>query len=421
VISSRIRASVALAVALTVALGLSVFAWAGPGSASSAGHTRAAFTGDPIKIGTMGEFNVPSAGTSDPEWPGAVEARAKEINQTGGLKDASGKTHKLVVIVCNSALDPNTAAACARNAVDQKEVAVIGINSSEAPQIMPILQQAGIPVIAPVPVDPSETMDTNSFPITSGVPGAFVAMPQLLASKGAKQVSLIYPNIAGSATATLFVAQGVTKAGVKYGGSVPVAPDATDLTPAIAAATQNGTDGVIAFLLGAAQGTLLQQAKQQGVKAKLVTASPFLTPQLLNSLGSVTNGLLVVGSTVPITTATKGGQMFVKDMNSFNKKLPQTDLAAQNWLGTWVFERVAETLPTVNASTVLDAMGKINNMDMGGLTPPLTTTKPFTSSSSVDTSLLPRVFNPTVVYLEVKGAKIYLTGNTSKPFVNPFP
>jgi ABC-type branched-subunit amino acid transport system substrate-binding protein len=327
----------------------------------------------------------------------------------------------LQVIVCNSALDPNKATQCANDAVAQKVVAVVGINSSEAPAMMPILTAANIPVIAPVVVDPSETTSKTSFPITAGVPGAFIAMPQILAKSGATKVSLIYPDIPGAATAKLFVADGIKKAGVQDGGSVPVAADATDLTPAIAAATKGDTNGIAAFLLGDAQGTLLQQIKQQGVTAKLSTASAFLTPELLSSLGSTTNGLLVVGSTVPITTKTTGGQMFKKDMNAFNKKLAQTDLAAQNWLGTWVFERVANKLPEINAATVLDAMGKIQNMDMGGLTPPLTTTTPFNSTTNpAYNTLLTRLYNPTVVYEQVKNGKVYLLGNKKSPFVSAF-
>ena len=324
------------------------------------------------------------------------------------------------MIVCNSALDPNKAEQCARDAVAAKVAAVIGINSSEQPAMVPILEGAGIPIIAPVPVDPSVLSSKVSFPITAGVPGAFIAMPELLASKGAKQISLVYPDIPGAAAAKLFVSAGTALAGAKEGQSVPVAPDAADLSPAIAAATKDNTDGIIAFLLGDSQGKLLQTAKQQGVTAKLVTASAFLSPGLLKSLGSVTNGLYVVGVAVPTTTKTKGGKMFTKDMNAFDKKLAQTDFAAQNWLGTWVFERVANTLPDINASTMLDAMGKLDNFDMGGLTPPLTTTKNFTSTNPTFNALLPRLFNPTVVYMSVKNGKVYQAGDKKNPFVNPF-
>jgi ABC-type branched-subunit amino acid transport system substrate-binding protein len=245
-------------------------------------------------------------------------------------------------------------------------------------------------------------------------------MPELLAEKGAKKISLIYPDIPGAAAAQLFVDEGIKKGGAEDGGAVPVAPDATDLTPAIAAATADGIDGVVAFLLGDAQGTLLQTAEQQGVTAKLVTASPFLTPALLDSLGDVTDGLLVVGTTVPITKKTKGGKMFIKDMKAFDKKLPQTDLAAQNWLGTWLIERVASTLPEITPAALLDAMGKLTDFDMGGLTPPLTTSKPFTSDNPTFSSLLSRMYNPTVVFETVKNGKIFLTKKKGDPFVNPF-
>jgi hypothetical protein len=58
-------------------------------------------------------------------------------------------------------------------------------------------------------------------------------------------------------------------------------------------------------------------------------------------------------------------------------------------------------------------MGKQDNFDTGGITPPLTTTAPYTGGVFD----LPRMFNPTVVYAKVVDGKIK---RTSKEFINAF-
>src|SRR5436189_79894 len=107
-----VRRFFALGTIVAVALGVSL------AGGSSAGAAKAP-TGDPVTIMTIGEFEVAQAGSANPEVSGGVKARADAINKAGGLKDASGATHKLKVEVCNTNNDPNKATQCARDAVDK--------------------------------------------------------------------------------------------------------------------------------------------------------------------------------------------------------------------------------------------------------------------------------------------------------------
>src|SRR5215210_4797541 len=75
----------------------------------SAAFAGKATKGGPVTIYTIGEYEVAAVGSSNPEVSGAVEARAEAINKAGGLKDATGATHHLEVVVCNTNLDPNRA------------------------------------------------------------------------------------------------------------------------------------------------------------------------------------------------------------------------------------------------------------------------------------------------------------------------
>jgi hypothetical protein len=60
-------------------------------------------------------------------------------------------------------------------------------------------------------------------------------------------------------------------------------------------------------------------------------------------------------------------------------------------------------------------------MDMGGLTPPLTTTTPFNSPDNpAYNALLTRLYNSTVVFERVRNGKVYLVGDKKNPFVSAF-
>src|SRR5689334_19655693 len=147
-------------------------------AALPAGAAHAAKKGDPVTIMTIGEFEVAVAGSHNPEVSGAVEARAKAINKAGGLKDATGTAHKLKVEVCNTNNDPNTAAQCARDAVDKHAAAVVGGFSTLSSSIYPVLEAANIPSIGQTPSEPTPFVSPVSFTTQSGIPGIFFDMPR---------------------------------------------------------------------------------------------------------------------------------------------------------------------------------------------------------------------------------------------------
>ena len=394
---------VLVAVVAALALG------AVPGVAGAAAKP----TGAPITIMTIGEFQVTSAGSANPEVSGAVQARAKAINKAGGLKDASGATHKLVVIVCNTDNDPNKAEQCARDAVDKKAVAVVGNFTAIGSSVYPTLEAAGIPSIGPAATEPVSLTSPVSFPIGSGIPGIFYGMPRLLVKDGETKISLIYPDLPAAASALPLLDLALAKDNLKVVNKVGVALDATDLAPSIAAVTANGTDGIVGFVIGDATGKFFQGLGQSGYQGKVATVGVFITPEILKSLKSQLEGTLIVNNLTPATsTKVKGIKMFNKDMDAFKKGLSKSDSAVNSWAATWLFERVANTLPTIDSPSLLAAMGKLSNFDMGGITAPLTTTKAYAGPVS-----LPRLFNPTVVYGEIKNGKVV---QTSKTFENPF-
>ena len=375
------------------------------------------FSGEPITVMTFGEFDVAATGSKNPEWPGAVKARAKAINAAGGLEDASGATHQVKVIECNTALDPNRARECAEEAVDEGVVAVLGANTLYGDQTFPLLEGAGIASIGTFIGAPIDATSPVSFPITTGLPGVFSGLPAALGEEGATNVGAVIPDLgAATGAAELFLTQGATAAGVTLQPSVLVPPDATDLAPYVTSGTGGGVDGVVTVLIGDAYATLLQQVASSGYDGLQATQAGIVTAEVIEEAGDAAEGLLLVGATTPFTnTKVPGVKMFRKDMKAYDSSLALNDTAIVSWASMWVLERVAETLDTIDAASVLTAMGQVADLDMGGITPPLTTTAPST------VPLLERMYNPTVVFSSVKNGKIkQLEPGFFDPFVGEF-
>ena len=239
---------------LTAALLVSLGSVASVGAATS----QATKKGDPITIMTIGEFEVAAAGSHNPEVSGAVEARAKAINKAGGLKDATGTAHKLVVEVCNTDNDPNKAQQCANDAVDKGVAAVVGAFSTLSSSIYPILEAANIPSIGQTPSEPTPFVNQVSFTTQSGIPGIFFDMPRYLASNGAKKLSLVVPDLPAAAQTVPLVKLAAQAAGAQVVNEVSVPLDAADLAPQVAAATANGADGIMAVVIGDQTGRFIR-------------------------------------------------------------------------------------------------------------------------------------------------------------------
>ena len=280
--------------------------------------------------------------------------------------------------------------------------------------VYPVFEAAGIPAIGGPASEPVGLSSKVAFPFIAGPIGAFLGMAKALADTGATKVSLLVPDLPAAAAAVPLVQAAIERNGMKFQTSVSVPGDATDLAPQVATATANGTDGVIGLVIGDQNGKLFNELANTGYKGKIATASVFLTPEILTSLKTQLEGTLVVNLTTPTTTkGVPGIKLYLKDMKAFDNKLFKSDTSVFAWAAMWLFERVAKTLPEITPAAVLDAMGKLQNYDMGGIVPPLTTTQPFTGGVFD----LPRLFNPTVVLAKIHNGQIV---RTSAEFVDTF-
>ncbi|MEU3047452.1 MULTISPECIES: ABC transporter substrate-binding protein [unclassified Streptomyces] len=173
--SSRIR----LACTAAVAAGASLISGCGvlPGDA---GASR-----DPVTVMTFAP--VDTRATNMPGMPAMARAYARWVESRGGMDG-----HELRVITCNEQNTPEGAAACARRAVKEGVVAVVGSYSQYGTFMAP-LEAAGIPFIGGYGISEEEFTSYLSYPVNGGQPALLAGNGiQLAGSCGG--VALVRPD-----------------------------------------------------------------------------------------------------------------------------------------------------------------------------------------------------------------------------------
>ncbi len=378
----------------------------GQGSTS----TAPALKGEPIYFGVINDATRPD-GLEAPQMAEAAKVHAEVVNAAGGIKG-----RPLELIACDTKGDPNTATACAREMVSKKAVAVIGTTTIFEAQIFPVLEQAGIPAIATIPLSSVAHTSKVAFNFTPGIIGTFLAGPRILAqTSGVKTPSLIYPSGVPRTSAELVK---IFQLGTKLAGATP-GPIAgytlgtTNFSSVAVKGTSDGVDGTFAFGAGSGQGPLIKAVKQQQPDIPIATVSETIDKTAVDFLGPQINGVYAVGMFQPATSKVPGVVQFNKELDEYSPDTLRNETAINAWAGVWLLERIAKDLPTIDAASVMKAVSNLTDFDMGGIIPPLTTTKKATSFPGLD-----RTFNADVIFLKVVDEQLEALDGK---FIDPFP
>ena len=344
----------------------------------------------PIEIMTLGDF------AASPQWPGALKARISVVNARGGIRDATGERHEVEVVECDTSFDTAAADACATRAVSEGVTAVVGMSVARGDEVWRRLEAAKIPVIGPRVNGPVDATSTVSFPVGAGIVGIFTAMPQLLARRGATTIGVVMSDF-GDATPTTLAQldAGLARSGAGGGPVVVVPLGVTNVEPYVRAAMSASADGLVVIVEPSIQVAVLEglhAAAYAGLSVVPLSAAD----RLISALAAEADGTLVVSEFEPLIPrrSAPGLQRFRRDMLKHAPDLELDEGAINFWLAGWVFERVASGLRRIDAQTILGAMEAVEALDMGGVTPPLTT-----SGTTVE---LPRLFNPTVKLARIR-------------------
>jgi branched-chain amino acid transport system substrate-binding protein len=378
-------------------------------SAGAASSSPSAAGGPAIKLMTLTSLTGPQP---RPQVPAAAKAAAKAVNDGGAV---GGKP--IEIVSCDDKFTPQGAGDCARQAVAQNVTAVVGAVSAFGDAYMPILEKAGIPVVASLPNSAAETTSPLSYPITSSAL-VLTAAAAVAKAKGAKSIAYLGPNVpaySGLIQLTKGLLQGV---GVQLKGSTTYNPTATDYTQYAATAYGSGANAVFPVLTAAGTLPAFVNAVEGGGysfdKTFTVLAGSTFTPSALDGqLKGKLNGVYVINSgQTPTDTSLPGIKTFHDEVAASGEKVEFDDSALEAWVGVHVIaDLLGKSTEPITSATLVAAMKAAGPINFPGWTP-FDWSKP-ALPAPLSTSF-PRYFNATTWVSKIVDNK--LVAATDAPF-----
>lgn len=334
--------------------------------------------GGPITVMTWAPWDTNA--TNKPGMPAMASAYAKWINKHGGING-----HKLRVLTCNDHNDSVDAAKCARRAVEENVVAVVGSYSEFSDSYFAPLEGAGIPYIGGYGVTNEEFTRALSYPVNGGQPALLAGLGQELASS-CGPVTLVRPDsIAGDALPALL------DAGLKAGGHAKAtdqlaADDATEYsaqsTRALESATGDPTEkGCVVPSLGDRTDTFMdsfRRDRQDYPAVRTATVLGSVDQTEINSTGGQSGpyeGSYITGW-YPVASDARWDPMkkAINEVAFGDNRIDPADAGVQTtWIAYTAFKAVVNSLGggDVTADTVRRALDDGTRVNTGGLTPAL--------------------------------------------------
>jgi ABC-type branched-subunit amino acid transport system substrate-binding protein len=377
------RMRVALCAAAATTLALSGCAQNSEGDGGSGGGSD----GGPIRLMVI-ESMTGMMGI-DQTAPAGAEAAAAAINDAGGVGD-----REIEIIACDTASDPNKSTECARDAIEQDVVAVVGsFDPAGVAASLPVLDAAGIPYLASLALFPSEFSSANSFPVTAGAPGGTFGMVTAADDAGCKVVGTL-GDTAIDQGQTEALAAGLTAAGME-GYYVELPASTPDVTPVVAELLDRDPDCIAYAASGQVGVQIFSAVRRAGSDAQFISATGSMLVPFLQALGEDAEGLIATSEVQNLDTPDL--QPFRDDMEKYQPDVEPVNFTLYGWYGVQAFAQAAEGLDEITAATLLEQLGTIDDLELPGL-PPVDFTQ------TRDSELFPRMFNTQIRYFAVENS-----------------
>jgi ABC-type branched-subunit amino acid transport system substrate-binding protein len=354
------------------------------------------FTGDPVKVMTLTAYDTDTLNVK--AILDIAQGAVVQINNDGGLGG-----HELELITCNEGADPNQAAECARQAVEEGVAAMVGGFTANGDAIMPILEEAGIPWFAPPGISAAELSSEDSYPITSGVLG-LAGLGQMAAEDGCDKVASVNYDLPSAGSISQLVDLGLGSQGHEPSDLIKVPPTTTDFST-IAQETSEYDCAVVGtppqpFLGIAASGA------QLGSETKYYVVPGGLTDTVSESGGDAVEGTVTLSNFPaaddPIWDDAKEAVGDLED----DENGGWSALYLQNtWVGYRTFLSLLKNNDDFSAAGIKATLDTTTQVDTDGFAPPFSFAEDFPAPG------LNRVFNYQELTFKIEGGKLVQDGD----------
>ncbi|GGJ35324.1 ABC transporter substrate-binding protein [Streptomyces brasiliensis] len=366
--------------------------------------------GEAGAAGSIKVMNITAFGTELQNFPDVQDgtvAAVKAINAHGGVHG-----RRLELITCNTNSDPNTALNCARKAVRENVVVVLGYLDNFTTQTLPLLEQAGIPNIGLESLgNPIDYTSKSSFPFDGGTAAASHIAPFGLKSSGATTIVAVSADVPSAIENAKLVKKGAIKSGLKFGGIVKVPTSGVSEYSSYAQQIKEmGGDGVyFNTTVGQLQG-VIKAARAMGLqRATWSYQADVFGANEASGCGALCDGLLLVSPTPAYSDDKSDGiKKFNADMDAagFSKPGQKRPGAINAWMSVYAFKDLLEgqgsnpaITGAITAKSVTEALDAARNVSIQGITE--------WSPGSSGPAAFPRVRANTIYrFLEVKGGDV---------------
>ncbi|MGI9597353.1 MAG: ABC transporter substrate-binding protein [Acidimicrobiales bacterium] len=362
----------------------------------SAGGDSEAASGDPLKVMTVTTLNA--AGPTYQNIANTAEVYAEYINARGGI---AGRP--LEVTVCDELFDPAVATTCARQAVEEDMISIVGSFTFFAESIVPVIAESDITWFgACCPITPSELTSPHSFNIGNQPMYAVGAVKRAI-DDGCQSINAVI--IEGAEIFIPPMENAIAALGQSFGEIVSLPATAQDYSGEVAQSLGNDADCVITIISETSFITWNTAWAQSGTDA--VQYGPQGNLNEVSAAGNeeATDGDIVVGMYPDISTAPWDEYRLALDEGGYD--LGELDYNSLGGMGTWAafvgFTQIAETIDgEITAESFFEAASNTSNLDLDGMVPVLDFTQEWTDGLEG----YQRLFNRSVVYSTLENGKI---------------
>lgn len=358
-------------------------------------------TGEPIK--TM--FTTPIQSQATPSFLDAAEASTAFEKWTNAHGGVGGRP--IEITICDDRGETAQASACARQAVEEEDVAVIGSFSFFGETIVPILEKGGVPWFGTCcATSAAELKSPDSFPVGSQ-PAYAAAMVAKAYEEGCENFNAVI--IEGTEPIFEPVMKNAAKAlGKEVGKFVNIPAEAKDESPVVAEALSGNADCV-----GTIMGESLYKAwmgpwVQSGTQAKMYGIQGNLNAQALEGFEEAGEGDVITGIYADWKTPPWQEYREALEFAEAEEGLDYGSVGAQGaWAGDVAFKEIVESMKgPITSATFLEAASKTSDLSTGGLTPTLNFTKDWHGVPGFE-----RLFNRSVSFSKYEGGEVVPEGD----------
>ncbi|MBU1801093.1 ABC transporter substrate-binding protein [Nocardioides sp.] len=387
---NRTRHAVAVA-ALTLTAGLLTGCGNDGGADGTDPGDGSASSGEPtIKIMNIGPTGTPATNFATDT---VAQAYIDQLNAEGGINGVD-----VEMVYCNEKYDPNEATACAREAVQEDVVALVGGFAGFEEEVLKVIEPAGIPWIGAPSSTPTALTSELSFPVWAGALG-YVYLGGVAAQTCESPTPVIL-DTAAAAGVLAFGESALAAAGKSFADPVKVAQTTVDFTPI--AQALDGADCAFTALPTSMYAPLVAAMDQLGVSSRILAPAATFDNAVVDSFGEQLEGSVISGNfpTLDDPAWADAVAAVPSDLDFSGEVLQLT------WVAMKVFSEVVATIDgEVTAESVAEAMSAASAVDTGGITPPIDFTTP------LPVPPLARTFNTTAVPKTVSGGELVAQGD----------